>query len=78
MSKNNIGKWYRKKPLIKPSNSPIEKIFFKNLKLIGYRYFSLENRSPNDQKIIKSFNSIICLIMLQERLTKKPLKLANY
>ena len=78
MSKNNIGKWYReKKPLIKPSNSPIEKIFFKNLKLIGYRYFSLENRSPNDQKIIKSFQQHYLPNNVTGKIDQKTLKISQ-
>ena len=30
-------------------------LFFKNLKKIGYRYFSLKNKSYKDKKLIRIF-----------------------
>ena len=33
----------------------IDKIFFKNLHKIGYRFFNIYKRNYNDKKIIKSF-----------------------
>ena len=58
LSKNNLGKWYKKKKPIKNKfGTKINKyIFFKNLKKLGYRYFSLNIRKKvEDKKIIKSF-----------------------
>ncbi len=56
LSKYDLGKWYRKK---KPIQTKLEKnyhIFFKNLKKLGFRYFSLNIRKKiEDKKIIKSF-----------------------
>ena len=56
LSKHNLGKWYpRRKIAIKVKSKKIDKIFFKNLKKLGYRYFNIERRNFKDQKIIKSF-----------------------
>ena len=56
LSKNSIGKWYKKpnkitETYLKKNND----LFFKNLHNIGYRYFSLFKRSQKDKLIIKSF-----------------------
>ncbi len=55
LSAHKLGIWYKfsqKKILV---NKEIKKKFFKNLKKIGYRYFSATNKSMNDKKIIRSF-----------------------
>ena len=79
MSENNIGKWYKKKiPLIKPTNRPIEKIFFKNLKLIGYRYFRLEKRSTKDKKIIKSFQQHYLPNNVTGKIDQKTFKISQF
>ena len=57
LSKYNLGKWYKKKKPIKNKFEIKSKyIFFKNIKKLGYRYFSLKIRKKvEDKKIIKSF-----------------------
>ena len=56
LSKYNLGKWYpRRKTALKVKSKKLDKIFFKNLKELGYRYFNIEKRNLKDQKIIKSF-----------------------
>ena len=56
LSKYNLGKWYKKKKTIKNKFRINKYIFFKNLKRLGYRYFSLNVRKKiEDKKIIKSF-----------------------
>ena len=56
MSKYKLGKWYKKKKPIKNKFRINKYIFFKNLKKLGYRYFSLNVRKKiEDKKIIKSF-----------------------
>ena len=56
LSKHNIGKWYsRRKISLKVNTKKLNKIFFKNLKKLGYRYFNIEKRNFQDHKIIKSF-----------------------
>ena len=56
LSRYNLGKWYsRRKIALKVKSKKLDKIFFKNLKKIGYRYFNIQRRNFKDQKIIKSF-----------------------
>jgi len=56
LSKYNLGKWYpRRKTALKVKSKKLDKIFFKNLKKLGYRYFNIERRNFKDRKIIKSF-----------------------
>ena len=56
LSKNGLGKWPRKrKNVLKLDLKKIEKSFFKNLKKIGYRYFSIHKRGIREKKVIKSF-----------------------
>ena len=56
LSVNNLGKWYKKKHIkLKVNSNKIERLFFKNLKKLGYNYFDINKRSSKDMKIIKSF-----------------------
>ncbi len=56
LSNNNLGKWYNNKNLnIEISQKKMKNLFFKNLKKIGYRYFSLNFRSHKDKKLIRVF-----------------------
>ena len=59
LSKNGLGKWYSEKKIKTGLNkSNISKnIFFKNLNLIGYRYFNKKIRLSRDKKIIIAFQS---------------------
>ena len=49
----SIKKLSKKK--IKEKKSLISENFFKNLKLIGYRYFKIKTKKPTDRMIIKAF-----------------------
>ena len=56
LSKYNLGKWYKKqRKNVKVPLKNIKISFFKNLKKIGYRYFSIHKRTYKDKKIIKVF-----------------------
>ena len=56
LSLHGLGKWYKKNNRnLNVSTSKIESLFFKNLKKLGYNYFSVHKKSSNDKKIIKSF-----------------------
>ena len=56
LSKFKLGKWYLKKKItIKVNKKKIEKVFFKNIQRIGYRYFKTQERSKRDKNIVKSF-----------------------
>ena len=43
------------KQKIKVKASQMRDIFFKNIKLIGYRYFKIKTKNPTDRMIIKAF-----------------------
>ena len=57
LSKHNIGKWYKKKSknVTDRNAKKLEINFFKNLHVLGYRYFSLNKRSTRDKKIVRCF-----------------------
>ena len=56
LSKYKLGKWYpNKKMNINVNKRKIEKVFFKNIQRIGYRYFKTRIRNKRDKNIIKSF-----------------------
>ena len=83
LSKNQIGKWYnktKKRTEIKFNNLKIttDKIFFKNLDKIGYRYFDVNNRSPSDKKIIKCFQQHFLPNNVNGKIDKKTLKISHF
>ncbi len=56
LSYHNLGKWYKNhKRYLKVNHKTKEKLFFKNLKKIGFRYFSINLRKSKDKKVIKTF-----------------------
>ena len=56
LSKYKLGKWYpNKKMNINVNKRKIEKVFFKNIQRIGYRYFKIRIRNKRDKNIVKSF-----------------------
>ena len=57
LEKNNLGICY-KKSIFKTKqlkNEKTEKLFFRNLHKIGYRYFNLSKRNKNDIFVVKAF-----------------------
>ena len=59
LSKNGLGTWYKKKNIKISSRgkNSLKNLFFKNLKFLGYRYFSKKLRRPSDNRIIIAFQS---------------------
>jgi len=56
LSTHNFGRWYKnKKNNLKKEKNKIDVLFFKNLKKLGYRYFSIYKRSVKDKRVIKTF-----------------------
>ena len=56
LSFHKIGTCLKKnKTKVKLNLQNREKLFFKNLKILGYRYFSIYKRNSKDKKIIRSF-----------------------
>ena len=55
-SYHKLGKWYKNKnQKIKFNKQKLENLFFRNLRKLGYRYFSIYKRSSKDKKIVKCF-----------------------
>jgi N-acetylmuramoyl-L-alanine amidase len=57
LKKSALGFWHKEieVKLKKTNYKQLEKLFFKNLFKIGYRYFNLKRRTKNDFLIIKAF-----------------------
>ncbi len=79
LSKFNLGKWYpRHKLELKINSKKLSKIFFKNLKKLGYRYFNIEKRHFNDKKIIKSFQQHYLPKNVTGKIDKKTFKISHF
>ena len=58
LSKYSLGIWHskiKKRSLDLSCNKKVEKIFFKNLHKIGYRYFNITKRRSSDKLVIRAF-----------------------
>ena len=56
LSSHSLGKWYKiSQKKLRIDIEKIEKVFFLNLKKLGYRYFSINKRNVKDKKVVKSF-----------------------
>jgi len=57
LQKNKIGIWYKKLQFKSKrlADKKVEKLFFKNIFKIGYRYFSKNRRTKNDIFLVKAF-----------------------
>ena len=79
LSTYNLGVWYKKNQLdFKPNKKILTKLFFKNLEKLGYRYFRINKRSPNDKKIIKSFQQHYLQKSVTGRIDKKTFKISHF
>ena len=79
LSKFNLGKWYPRHKLdLKINSKKLSKIFFKNLKKLGYRYFNIEKRHFNDKKIIKSFQQHYLPKNVTGKIDKKTFKISHF
>ena len=79
LSNNNLGRWYKKdRKHIKINAKKIESLFFKNLRKIGYNYFSIQKRSPKDKKIIKSFQQHFLPYNVTGKIDQKTFKISHF
>ena len=79
LSTYNLGVWYKKNQLdFKLNKKILTKLFFKNLEKLGYRYFRINKRSPNDKKIIKSFQQHYLQKSVTGRIDKKTFKISHF
>ena len=79
LSKFKLGKWYQQKNFIAVKNKKKkEKIFFKNIKKLGFRYFNIERRNSKDKKIIKSFQQHYMPYNVTGKLDQKTFIISQY
>ena len=78
--KNNIGIWYKKSKFKSKDRdeNKLEKLFFKNLFRIGYRYFSKKRRSKNDIFLIKAFQRRFLLSNVTGKIDQKTYKISYF
>tara|TARA_B100001939_G_scaffold328715_1_gene324292 strand:- start:37 stop:744 length:708 start_codon:yes stop_codon:yes gene_type:complete len=76
---HGLGKWYKKNNKnLKVNTSKIESLFFKNLKKLGYNYFSVHKKSSNDKKIIKSFQMHYLPNNVTGKIDQKTFKISHF
>ena len=79
MSTYNFGKWYKSDRInINVERKNIKFLFFKNLKKLGYRYFSIRKRSYKDKKIIKSFQQHYLPKNVTGKIDQKTYKISHF
>ena len=78
--KNNIGIWYKKSKFksMEIDDKKLEKLFFKNLFKIGYRYFNKTRRSKNDTFLIKAFQRGFLLSNVTGKIDQKTYKISYF
>ena len=79
LSNYKLGSWYRqsqKKIHFNPEKIQID--FFKNLKKIGYRYFSIYKRNIKDKRIIRSFQQHYLPSNVTGKIDLKTFKISHY
>ena len=79
LSKKGVALWY---PKLKKKNYNFDlkkknKIFFKNIHKIGYRFFSLSKRTKKDRKIIMAFQRRFLPKAVNGKITDKTLKISQ-
>jgi len=78
LSIHKIGCWYKKKDINLEINSKSRSLFFKNLRKLGYRYFSVKNKNPNDKHIIRSFQQHYLPKHVTGKIDQKTLKISYF
>ena len=76
---HGLGKWYKKNNRnLKVSTNKIESLFFKNLRKLGYNYFSAHKKSSNNKKIIKSFQMHYLPNNVTGKIDQKTFKISHF
>ena len=77
LSFHGLGKWYQDdKKKIYFDKKKLNKLFFKNLRKIGFRYCDIYERKKSDIKIIKSFQSHFLPKNVTGKLDQKTYKIS--
>ena len=79
LSEHKLGKWYRKRKInFNIDKKRIRKLFFRNLKKLGYRYFSINKKNLLDKKIILSFQQHFLPQNLTGIIDKKTFEISHF
>ena len=79
LSKHNLGKWYKNKQnKVEFDQKKSQFLFFKNLKKLGYGYFSLNKRNSKDKKIIRSFQQHYSPNNVTGKIDQKTFKISQF
>ena len=80
LSKFKLGRWYRddQKKLKLTNKKGIKNLFFKNLFIIGYRYFHVFKRRKKDKFVIKSFQQHYLPNNVSGKIDKKTFKISQF
>tara|TARA_B100000963_G_scaffold327220_1_gene314809 strand:- start:112 stop:819 length:708 start_codon:yes stop_codon:yes gene_type:complete len=79
MSKFGIGTWYQSdKALSRFNKKKFKKVFFKNLKKLGYCYFNIQKKKISDRLIIKSFQQHYLPKNVTGKIDEKTYKISHF
>tara|TARA_Y100001970_G_scaffold280978_1_gene390848 strand:+ start:1955 stop:2668 length:714 start_codon:yes stop_codon:yes gene_type:complete len=80
LNKKGMGIWYKKLNLnnSKKHKNNLRPVFFKRLKKIGYRYFSLSKKKRSDQIVIKAFQRKFLPNKVSGRIDEKTFKISEF
>ena len=80
LNKKNIGIWYKKlkSKSLKLNDKKFEKLFFKNLFKIGYRYLDKNRRSKKDIFLIEAFQRRFLPNNVTGEINQKTLKISHF
>ena len=79
LSNHNLGIWYKEKNKSAVINLKSKRTsFFKNLKKLGFRYFSVGRRSSKEKRIIKSFQQHYLPKQVTGKIDEKTLKISYF
>jgi len=79
LSTYKIGKWYKNTMQeIQIHKKQMDVLFYKNLKSLGYRYFSLRKRKLRDKKIVMSFQRHFLPDNVNGKIDKKTFNISHF
>ena len=79
LSLQGLGEWYQEdQKFLRINEKKIRILFFKNLKKIGYRYFSVNLSRKSDVKIVRSFQRRFLPKNVTGRIDQKTYKISHF
>tara|TARA_B100001057_G_C22801088_1_gene931536 strand:- start:114 stop:836 length:723 start_codon:yes stop_codon:yes gene_type:complete len=79
LSKFNIGKWYSEdQSKIEFNRKKVRNLFFKNLRKLGYKFFSINKASHYDKRVIRSFQQHFLPNNVTGKIDKKTFEISHF